>query len=138
MQPAAGEVQKSNPCHRSSLDPLPARWLARFMHAAKVVMFYSRFVGLRLKFSSWWNNFKLKSSNPLVRSKAVGSLSGSTNSRDTETILASLHDKSARVRCVALRALEKKSNPPKALKSVVKALSDPSAEVREAAARVLG
>ena len=100
-------------------------------------MFYSQFVGLRLKFSSWWNNLKLKSSNPLVRSKAVDRLAGSNNSRDTETVLASLHDKSARVRCVALRALEKKANQPKAIKSVVQALSDPAAVVREAAALVL-
>ncbi len=100
-------------------------------------MLYSRLVGHRLKFSSWWNHFKLNSSNPLVRSKGVDSLSSSTDSRDTERILASVHDKSAQVRCVALRALEKKANHPKALKSLVKALSDTSAEVREVAVRVL-
>jgi len=98
---------------------------------------YSRLVGHRLKFSSWWNHFKLNSSNPLVRSKGVDSLSSSTDSRDTERILASVHDKSAQVRCVALRALEKKANHPKALQSLVKALSDTSAEVREVAVRVL-
>src|SRR5215831_9050361 len=101
-------------------------------------MLCSRLVGLRLKFVSGWNNLRLKSSNPLVRSKAVDSLSGSTNSRDTERILASLHDKSPHVRCAALRALAKKSRHPEALKSLVNALSDTSAEVREVAARILG
>src|SRR5258706_2590764 len=105
------------------------------MHQTKEVMLYSRLVGHRLKFSSWWNHFKLNSSNPLVRSKGVDSLSSSTDSRDTERILASVHDKSAQVRCVALRALEKKANHPKALQSLVKALSDTSAEVREVAVR---
>jgi HEAT repeat protein len=53
-------------------------------------------------------------------------------------VLASLHDESPRVRCVALRALAKKSSHPEALKSLVSALSDRSAEVRELAARLLG
>ena len=101
-------------------------------------MLCSRPDDLRLKFFSWWNNFRLKSSNPLVRSRAVDSLSSSTNSRDTERILASVHDESPHVRCVALRALAKKANHAEALKSLVNALSDTSAEVREVAARVLG
>jgi HEAT repeat protein len=53
-------------------------------------------------------------------------------------VLASLHDRSPRVRCVALRALAKKSGRPEALDSLVSALSDSAAEVREAAARLLG
>jgi HEAT repeat protein len=47
-----------------------------------------------------------------------------------------LHDESASVRCAAVRALEK-SKRPDALKSLVGALSDRAAEVREAAALVL-
>jgi hypothetical protein len=100
-------------------------------------MSFSRMDGLRLKFFSWWNSFRLRSSNPVVRSKALDSLSGSTNSRDTERVLASLHDESPHVRCVALRALAKKGHRPETLKSLVNALGDPSAEVREVAARVL-
>jgi len=68
----------------------------------------------------------------------VNNLSGSTDTRDTERVLASLHDESPHVRCVAVRALAKKMNRPEAVKSLVRALSDKSAEVREAAARVLG
>jgi HEAT repeat protein len=52
-------------------------------------------------------------------------------------VLASLHDESPDVRCVALRALAKKGNRPETLKSLVSALGDTSSEVREMAARVL-
>ena len=101
-------------------------------------MLFSRLDGLRLKLSSWWNNLRLKSSNPRVRSKAVDNLSGSTDSRDTERVLASLQDQSPHVRCVALRALARKTGHPEALHSLMSALSDTSAEVRAAAARLLG
>src|SRR5436190_17112169 len=76
-------------------DPVPARFGPVYASDENAVMLNSRLVGLRLNFYSWWNHFKLNSSNPLVRSKAVDSLSGSTDSRDTERIVASAHDKSA-------------------------------------------
>jgi HEAT repeat protein len=97
---------------------------------------------LRLKSTNslfaWWGKARLKSNDPLVRSKAVKNLSGSKHSRDTERVLASLRDESPQVRCAAVRALEKKSGTPDGLKSLVRALGDSSAEVREAAALVLG
>jgi len=71
-----------------------------------------------------------------VRSRAVENLSSSWHSRDTERVFASLRDESPQVRCAAVRALEK-SKRPDALKSLVGALSDRAAEVREAAALVL-
>ena len=86
---------------------------------------------------SWWDGLRLRSSNPRVRSKAVENLSGSTHSRDTERLLASLQDKSPHVRCAAVRALAE-SRSPDSLKSLLGALSDVSPEVREAAATVLG
>ncbi|HSU57204.1 MAG TPA: HEAT repeat domain-containing protein, partial [Candidatus Dormibacteraeota bacterium] len=101
-------------------------------------MLSSWLYGLRLRLSSLWNHLRLNSSDSLVRSKALDSLSGSTNSLDTERVFASLHDKSPQVRCVALRALANRSGHPETLKSLASALSDRSAEVREAAARVLG
>jgi len=86
---------------------------------------------------AWWDTLRLKSANPLVRSKVVEKLSGSTATRDTERLLASLHDKSPHVRCAAVRALER-SRPTNFVKSLVTALSDAAPEVREAAAGVLG
>jgi hypothetical protein len=87
---------------------------------------------------AWWGNVRLKSTDPGVRSQAVKNLSGSRHSRDTERVLASLQDESPQVRCAAVRALEKKSGTPDGLNSLVRALGDSSAEVREAAALVLG
>lgn len=87
---------------------------------------------------AWWGNVRLNSTDPLVRSKAVKNLSGSNHSRDTERVLASLHDESTSVRCAAVRALEKKSRSPDALRSLVGALNDRAGEVREAAALILG
>ena len=84
---------------------------------------------------AWLDTFRLRSSNPLVRSKAVEKLSASPH--DTELILASLNDKSPHVRCAAVRALER-SRPAHFLKSLVTALGDAAPEVREAAAGVLG
>src|SRR6267142_2053574 len=92
---------------------------------------------LRRCMFSWWDGLRLKSSNPRTRSKAVENLSGSTHSRDTERLLASLQDKSPHVRCAAVRALAE-SRSPDSLKSLLSALSDVSPEVREAAATVLG
>jgi HEAT repeat protein len=103
-------------------------------------MFSSLLDSLRLKaipVFAWWGNVRLRSNDPLVRSKAVKNLSGSKHSRDTERVLASLQDQSAQVRCAAVRALEKKSGSPEALQSLVGALSDRAGEVREAAALVL-
>src|SRR5690242_1523436 len=101
-------------------------------------MLSSRLDGIQLKVFSLWNNLRLNSSNPVIRSKAIDSLSGSTDSRDTNRVFASLNDASPQVRCVAVRALAKKGSHPEALKSLVGALNDRSAEVREAAARALG
>src|ERR1041385_3700706 len=86
---------------------------------------------------SWWDSLRLRSANPVVRSKAVENLSGSTDTRDTERLVASLQDKSPHVRCAAVRALAK-SGSAKSLKSLIGALNDPSPEVRETAATVLG
>lgn len=87
---------------------------------------------------AWWGNVRLKSTDPLVRSQAIKNLSGSKHSRDTERVLASLQDESPQVRCAAVRALEKKSGTPEGLQSLIGALGDSSAEVREAAALVVG
>jgi HEAT repeat protein len=87
--------------------------------------------------SSWWGNLRLKSNNPTTRSKALKQLSSSKLSRDTERVFASLHDQNAHVRCAAVRALEK-SRRPDALKSLIAALTDRAPEVREAAALILG
>src|SRR5262245_245415 len=84
---------------------------------------------------AWLDTLRLRSSNPLIRSKAVENLSSSPH--DTERLLASLHDKSSHVRCAAVRALER-SRPADFLKSLIAALSDAAPEVREAAAGVLG
>ena len=101
-------------------------------------MLSSRLDRIQLKVFSLWNNLRLNSSNPVIRSKAIDSLSDSTNSHDTERVFASLHDASPQVRCVAVRALAKKASHPEAFKSLLGALNDRSAEVREAAARVVG
>jgi HEAT repeat protein len=86
---------------------------------------------------AWWDSLRLKSTNPLVRSKAVENLSGSTRSGDTERLLASLQDESPHVRCAAVKALEK-ARSQNTLRSLLIALNDDAPEVREAAARVLG
>ena len=86
---------------------------------------------------AWWDTLRLKSTNPLVRSKAVENLSGSTRSGDTERLLASLQDESPHVRCAAVKALEK-ARSQNTLRSLLIALNDDAPEVREAAARVLG
>jgi HEAT repeat protein len=87
--------------------------------------------------ASWWGNLRLRSSDPAIRSKALEHLSTSKLSRDTERVFASLKDESPNVRCAAVRALEKKSDRPEALKSLVRALGDPAPEVRETAVLVL-
>lgn len=96
---------------------------------------------LRLKSTpllALWGNARLKSDDPLVRSKAIENLSASSHSRDTERVFASLNDQSPQVRCAAVRALEKRSRTPEGLKCLVRALGDSSGEVREAAALILG
>ena len=89
----------------------------------------------------WFNTLRLKSSNPEVRSRALEclgeSLAGSSNTRDTERIFASLYDENPLVRCAAVRALEK-GNKKDAVPSLISALKDSHYQVREATARALG
>ena len=85
----------------------------------------------------WLKNLRIKSANPRVRRRTVEKLAGSTNSHDTELLVASLEDNDAQVRCAAVRALEQAEDA-SCTASLLPALRDQDHQVRTAAAQALG